>query len=59
MDLDEWLSSHATIYSDGTTGSPTTEEIRLKNLLVLYAQCLCAYELANRCLTGLQIGSVG
>ncbi len=59
VDLDEWLSSHATIYSDGTTGSPTTEEIRLKNLLVLYAQWFCAYELANRFLTIPQIVSDG
>ena len=59
VDLDEWLSGHAALYTAGTTTSPTTDEVRLKNLLVLYAQWFCAYELANRFLTVPQIVSDG
>jgi len=61
VDLDEWLSTHATIYTAGTATAttPTDDEVRLKNLLVLYAQWFCAYELANRFLTVPQIVSDG
>lgn len=59
VDLDEWLSGHAALYTANTTTSPTTDEVRLKNLLVLYAQWFCAYELANRFLTVPQIVSDG
>lgn len=57
VDLDEWLETHVSIYTAGTAVSPapTAEEVRLKNLLVLYAQWFCAYELANRFLTVPQI----
>jgi hypothetical protein len=37
IDLDSWLPDHATIYTDGTTGSPTAEEVTSKNYLIMYA----------------------
>lgn len=61
IDLDEWLATHATIYTTGTAVSPapTDEEVRLKNLLVLYSQWFCADEIANRFLVAPQIVSDG
>ncbi len=59
VDLDDWLSTHATIWSDGASETATTSQVRLKNLLALYSQWFCAYELAGRFLLYPQIVTDG
>lgn len=59
LDLDAWLSTHATLYSAGTTGTPTAEQVAIANRIKLYAQWFCALEMANRPLTVPQITTDG
>jgi hypothetical protein len=42
LDLDSWVSTHATIYSEGIAESPTAEQTKKWNYLQLYSQWFCA-----------------
>lgn len=59
VDLDVWLSTHATVWSDGNASGASIEEKLHRNYLVLYSQWFCAYELASRFLTFPQIVTDG
>jgi hypothetical protein len=41
-DLDEWLPTHATVYSDGTSGSQTAQQLANLRNLQLYSAYYCA-----------------
>lgn len=51
LDLDGWLPTHATLYTSGTTGSPTAAQTAISDRIKLYAQWFVALEFANRPLT--------
>lgn len=51
LDLDSWLSTHAALYTTGTTGSPTASQKAVADRIKLYAQWFVALEFANRPLT--------
>ena len=59
VDLDGWLPTHATIFSDGNQATPLAAQRRARDVLVLYSQWFCAYEMAKRFLTFPQIVSDG
>jgi len=59
IDLDGWLPTHGTIYSDGSATGATTDEVKLMNVLQLYAQWFCAYEVAGRLMLFPQIVTDG
>jgi hypothetical protein len=59
VDLDGWLSTHATIFSTGNTSGSTAEEKLLKDYVILYSQWFCATEMAARFLTFPQIVTDG
>lgn len=59
LDLNGWLPTHATLYSSGTTGTPTAAQAAIANRIKLYAQWFCALEMANRPLTVPQITTDG
>jgi hypothetical protein len=46
-DLDEWLPTHAQVKSDGTTGSPTAEELKAWRNLRLYSTYYSGYLLLS------------
>ena len=58
-DLDGWLPTHATIFSEGNGATPTAAQLRYRNILILYSQWFGAYEMAKRFLTFPQIVSDG
>ena len=58
-DLSDWLSTHATIFSDGNASGATGEEKLLRDYLVLYSQWFGATEMAARFLTFPQIVTDG
>jgi len=59
VDLDGWLPTHATIFSEGNEAAATITQKLYKNYLVLYAQWFGAYEMASRFLLVPQIVSDG
>lgn len=59
IDLDTWLPTHAAIFSAGSAELATADEVRRRQVLELYAQWFCAYELAGRFLLYPQIVSDG
>jgi hypothetical protein len=59
VDLEEWLPTHATIFSTGNGSGATLSQKLQKNYLLLYAQWFCAYELVCRFLAIPQIVSDG
>lgn len=46
VDLNDWLPTHSTIYTEGTTGSPTALQQRKADMLILYSMYFCAYLMA-------------
>jgi hypothetical protein len=58
-DLDSWLSTHAALYAAGEAPAATDSEKRVKNLITLYAQWFCAFEVVSRFLLVPQIVSDG
>lgn len=59
IDLGRWLPTHATLYSEGTTGTPTAAQSTIANCIKLYAQWFCALEMTKRPLTVPQIATDG
>lgn len=59
LDLDGWLPTHSTLYTAGTTGSPTALQTAISDRIKLYAQWFVALEFANRPLTVPQINTDG
>ena len=47
LDLDEWLPTHATIYADGISGTPTADQVTQWSLLQLYSMWWCACRAAK------------
>lgn len=48
VDLDGWLPTHAAIHAAGKVNTATAEERHLWNVLQLYAQWFCAFEVVSR-----------
>ena len=59
VELDSWLPTHATLYSDGVAGTPTTQQAAIALRIELYAQWFCAWEMSKRPLTVPQITTDG
>lgn len=59
LDLDAWLSTHAALYTAGTTGTPTASAKAIADRITLYAQWFVALEFANRPLAVPQIVTDG
>lgn len=59
VDLQGWLPTHETIFSEGNASAATLTQKLYKNYLVLYAQWFGAYEMASRFLLIPQIVSDG
>lgn len=59
VDLDDWLPTHAALYTAGTSGSPTNPQAAVAVRIALYSQWFCALEMANRPLTVPQITTDG
>jgi len=48
LDLDGWLPTHATLFTAGTTGTPSAAAKAIADRIKLYAQWFVALEFANR-----------
>lgn len=59
VDLDGWLPTHAAIYDAGKVSTATADERHQLNLLQLYAQWFCAFEMVSRQLLVPQIVTDG
>jgi len=59
VDLDGWLPTHDTLFTAGAATGATGAEKTTKNLILLYAQWFCAFELASRFLLFPQIVTDG
>lgn len=59
LDLDTWLSTHAALFTAGTTGTPSASAKATADRIKLYAQWFVALEFANRPLTVPQIVTDG
>lgn len=59
VDLDDWLPTHSTLFDAGKTSTATATDKRIQNLIALYSQWFCAYEVACRFLLVPQIVTDG
>jgi hypothetical protein len=59
VDLDGWLPNHDALFTTGTATGATASEKTTKNLILLYSQWFCAFELASRFLLFPQIVTDG
>lgn len=47
VDLQQWVPTHATIFAEGTTGTPTSEQTLKASYLQLYAQWYVASQILS------------